>query len=59
MAHVTIIIIVEHRAPMKSFQVMWSPAILLTSFHDLLVLLISSSVVLRHILFGLPPLLYP
>ena len=31
----------------------------LTSSHDLLVLLISSSVVLRHVLFGLPLLLYP
>ena len=44
---------------MKSFQALRSPAIPLTSFHDLLVLLISSSVVLRHVLFGLPLLLYP
>ena len=45
---------------MKSFQALGSPAIPLTSFHDLLgVLLISSSVVLRHVLFGLPLLLYP
>jgi len=29
------------------------------SFHDLLVLLISSSIVLRHVLFGLPLLQYP
>jgi len=44
---------------MKSFQVLRSPAIPLTSFHDLPVSLISSSVVLRHVLFGLPLLLYP
>ena len=31
----------------------------LTSFHDLPVLLISSSIVLRHVLFGLPLLPYP
>jgi len=39
-------------------QAVWSPAIALTSFHDL-VLLISSSVVLHHVLFGLPLLLFP
>ena len=44
---------------MKSFQALRSPAIPLTSFHDLLVTLISSSIVLRHVLFGLPLLLYP
>ena len=44
---------------MKCFQVLWSPAIPLTSFHDLPVPLISSSIVLRHVLFGLPLLLYP
>ena len=44
---------------MKSFQALRSPAIPLTSFHDLFVLLISSSIVLRHILLGLPLLLYP
>ena len=44
---------------MKSFQALRSPAIPLTSFHDLLVLLISSSIALRHVLFGLPLLLYP
>ena len=44
---------------MKSFQALRSPAIPLTSFHDLLVLLISSSIVLRHVPFGLPHLLYP
>jgi len=43
---------------MKSFQVLQSPAIPLTSFHDLPVFLISSSIVLRHVLFGLPLLLY-
>jgi hypothetical protein len=35
------------------------PATLLISFHNLPVFLISSSVVLRHVLFGLPLLLYP
>jgi hypothetical protein len=44
---------------MKSFQLIRSPAISLTSFHDLLVPRISSSIVLRHVLFGLPLLLYP
>jgi len=39
--------------------VLWSPAIPLTSFYDLPVFLISSSIVLHHILFGLPLLLYP
>jgi len=43
---------------MKSFQALRFPAIPLTSFHDLLVLLISSSIVFRHVLFGLPLLLY-
>jgi hypothetical protein len=49
---------VEHRASIKSFQALWSPAIPLTSFHDLPVFLISSSIVLHHVLFGLPLLLY-
>jgi len=44
---------------MKSFQALRSPAIPLTSFHDLPMLPISSSTVLRHILFGLPVRLYP
>jgi len=39
---------------MKSFQALRTPAIPLTSFHDLLVILISSSIVLRHDLLGLP-----
>jgi hypothetical protein len=39
---------------MKSLQALW-----LTSFHDLPVFLISSSIVLRHVLLGLPLLLYP
>ena len=43
---------------MKSFQPLLSPAIPLTSFHDLLMLLISSSIVHCHVLFGLP-LIYP
>jgi hypothetical protein len=50
---------VEHRASTKSFQALRSPAIPLTSFCDLPVFLISSSAVLRHVLFGLPLLLYP
>jgi hypothetical protein len=44
---------------MKSFQALRSPAIRLTSFHDLPMLLISSFLVLRHVLFGLPLLIYP
>jgi hypothetical protein len=51
--------LVEHRASMKSFQVLQSPAIPLASFHNLPVFLISSSVVLRHLLFSLPLLLHP
>jgi hypothetical protein len=50
---------VEHRASIKSFQTLRSPAVPLTSFYDLPVFLISSSIVLRHVLFGLPLLLYP
>ena len=57
--HQILLFLAEHRACMKSFQSFRSPAIPLTSFHDLLVLLISSSVVLHHVLFGLPLLLYP
>jgi hypothetical protein len=57
--HQVLLLLVEHRASMKSFQALRSPAIRLTSFHDLPVPLISSSVVLRHVLFGLPLLLYP
>ena len=48
------LLLVEHRASLKTFQTLRSPAIPLTSFHDFPVLLISSSVVLRHVLFGLP-----
>jgi hypothetical protein len=44
---------------MKGFQALRSPAILLTPFHDLPVFLISFSIVLRHVLFGLPLLLDP
>jgi hypothetical protein len=36
-----------------------SPAITLTLFHDLPIFLISSSIVLCHILFGVPVHLYP
>ena len=57
--HQVLLLLVEHRASMKSFQALRSPAICLTSFHDLLVLLISSSIVLHHVLFGLSLLLYP
>ena len=57
--HQILLLLVEHRASVKNFQALRSPAIHLTSFHDLLVLLISSCIVLRHILFGLPLLLYP
>ena len=57
--HQTLLLLVDHRESMKSFQALRSPAILLTSFYDLLVLLISSYIVLRHVLFGLPLLLYP
>jgi hypothetical protein len=46
-------------ASMKSFQALRSPAIPLTSFHDLPPFLISSSIVPSHVLFGLPLLLYP
>jgi hypothetical protein len=42
-----------------SFQALRSPAIPLTSFHNLPVFLILFSVVLRHVLFGLTLLLYP
>ena len=53
-----LLFLVECRASIKSFQALRSPAIPLTSFHDLFVLLISSSIVHCHVLFGLP-LLYP
>ena len=57
--HQILSLLVEHRASMKSFQALRSPAIPLTSFHDFLVLLISFSIVLRHVLFGLTLLLHP
>jgi hypothetical protein len=57
--HQFLLRLVEHTASMKSFQALRSPAIPLTSFHDLPVFLISCSIVLRHVLFGLPLLLYP
>jgi hypothetical protein len=50
---------VEHRASMKIFHALRSPATPLTSFHDFPVPLISTSIVLRHGLFGLPLLLHP
>ena len=57
--HRILLLLVEHNASMKNFQALRSPAIPLTLFHDLPVLLISSSIVLRHVLFALPILLYP
>ena len=54
--HQFLLLLVEHRASMQSFQTLRSPAIPLTSFH---LSLISSSIVLRHVLSGLPLLLYP
>jgi hypothetical protein len=57
--HQVLLLLVEHTASLKSFQALRSPAIPLTSFCDLPVPLISSSVVLRRVLFGLPLLLYP
>jgi hypothetical protein len=57
--HQVLLLLVEHRASTKSFQALRFPAIPLTSFHDLPVLLISSSIVLRHVVFSLPLLLYP
>ena len=57
--HQVLLLLVEHRASMKNLQALRSPAIPLTSFHDLPVPLISSSIVLCHVLFGLHLLLYP
>jgi len=57
--HQVLLLLVEHRASMKSFQALRSPTIHLTSFHDLPMILISSSIVPRHVVFGLPLLLYP
>ena len=57
--HRILLLLVEHGASMMSFQALRSSAIPLTSFHDLPVLLISSSIVLHHVLFGLPLILYP
>ena len=59
--HLILLLLVEHRASIKGSQALRSPAIPLTSLHDLLVLLyrISFSIVLRHVIFVLPLLLYP
>jgi len=57
--HRVLLLLVDHRASMKSFHALRSPSIPLTSFHDLPVFRISSSICLRHVLFGLPLLLYP
>jgi hypothetical protein len=56
--HQVLLLLVEYRASMKSFQALRSPAIPLTSFHYLPVPLIPSSIVLRHVLFDLHLLLY-
>ena len=52
-----LLLLVERRASMKNFQAVQSPA--LSLFHYRLVFLLSSSIVLRHVLFSLPVLLYP
>ena len=57
--HQDLLLLVQHRASMKSFQALRSPAIPLTSFHVFPVPLISSSIVLCHVLLGLPLRLYP
>ena len=57
--HQVLLLFVEHRASMKSFHALRFPALPLTSFHDLRVPLIPSSIVLRHVIFGLPLRLYP
>ena len=49
----------EHRTSIKSFQALQYPAVPLTLFRNLPVCLISSSIVLHHVLFALPLLLYP
>ena len=54
-----ILLLVEHRASMKSFQALRSSAIPLTSSHDLFMFLISSSIVLHHVLFSLTLLQNP
>ena len=56
--HQVLLLLVKHKTSMKSFQALRSPVIPLTSFHDLPVPLISSSIVLRHVLICLPLLLY-
>jgi hypothetical protein len=57
--HQVLLLLVEHRVFMNIFQLIRFPAIPLTSFHNLLVPRISFCIVLRHVLFGLPLLLYP
>jgi hypothetical protein len=46
--HRVLLLLVEHRASMKSFKALRSPSIPLTSFHNLPVFLISSSIVLQY-----------
>jgi hypothetical protein len=57
--HQVRLLLVEHKASMKSSQALRFVAIPLTSFHDLPVPLILSSVVLCHVLFGLPNPCFP
>ena len=57
--HQVLLLLVEHRTSMKSFQALRSPTLPFSSLHDLPVFLISSSIFLRHFLFCLPLLLYP
>ena len=57
--HQFLSLLVHHRTSMKSSHSLRSPAVPLTSFHDHLVLLISPSIALRHVLFSPPLLLYP
>ena len=56
--HKILSVLVNHSTSMKSSHSMRSPSVPLTSFHDLLVLLISPSIALRHVLFSLPLLVY-
>ena len=57
--HRILLLLEERRTSMKSYQALRSPVILLNWFPDLPELLISSSIVLRDVLFGLLLLLFP
>ena len=56
--HQILLLLVDHTAYTKNFQTLRSPGIPVTSFHDVPVLLISSSIVILHALFGLLLFLY-